>query len=56
MYRRILVAVENSPADQTILTHVKGLATLTGGELLVVHVADGWAARHFEELKLRESE
>jgi nucleotide-binding universal stress UspA family protein len=56
MYRRILVAVENSPADQTILTHVKGLATLTGGELLLVHVADGWAARHFDELKLRESE
>lgn len=56
MYRRILVAVENSPADRTILTHVTGLATLTGAELLLVHVADGWAARHFDELKLRESE
>ena len=56
MYRRILVAVENSPADGTILTHVKQLAVLTGAELLLVHVADGWAARHFDELKLRESE
>src|SRR5689334_13149966 len=56
MYRRILVAVENSAADQTILTHVRALASLTGAELLLVHVADGWAARHFNQLKLRESE
>ena len=56
MYRRILVAVENSPADRTILSHVTALARLTGAELLLVHVADGWAARHFDQLKLRESE
>lgn len=56
MYRSILVAVENSPADRTILTHVRQLAALTGAELLLVHVADGWAARHFDQLKLRESE
>ena len=56
MYRSILVAVENSSADRTILTHVRELATLTGAELLLVHVADGWAARHFNQLKLRESE
>ena len=56
MYRRILVAVENSPADPTILTHVVPLATLTGAELLLVHVADGFAARHFDDLALRESE
>jgi nucleotide-binding universal stress UspA family protein len=56
MYRRILVAVENSQADRTILEHVAGLAKLTGAELLLVHVADGWAARNFDQLKLRESE
>ena len=56
MYQRILVAVENSAADQTILEHVRELALLTGAELLLVHVADGWAARHFDRLKLRESE
>jgi nucleotide-binding universal stress UspA family protein len=56
MYRRILVAIENSSADQTILTHVASLARLTGAELLLVHVADGWAARHFDDLQLRESE
>ena len=56
MYRRILVAIENSPADSTILNHVSELARLTGAELLLVHVADGWAARNFDQLKLRESE
>lgn len=56
MYRRILVAIENSAADQTILTHVSELARLTGAQLLLVHVADGWAARNFDQLKLRESE
>ena|SRR5688572_15594731 len=56
MYQRILIALENSAADRTILDHVTGLAKLTGASLLLVHVADGWAARHFNELKLRESE
>jgi nucleotide-binding universal stress UspA family protein len=56
MYRRILVAVEHSPADRTILTHVTELARLTNATLLLVHVADGWAARNFDRLKLRESE
>jgi nucleotide-binding universal stress UspA family protein len=56
MYKRILIAVENSSADRTIVTHVSGLARLTGAELLLVHVADGWAARNFDQLKLRESE
>src|SRR3954447_22051219 len=56
MYRRILVAVENSAADKTILAHVAELARLTGASLLLVHVADGWAARNFNHLKLRDSE
>ena len=56
MYRKILVAVENSAADRTILDHVRQLATLTNAEILLVHVADGWAARHFNDLQLRESE
>ena len=50
MYRRILVAVENSAADRTILDHVRQLAALTEAEILLVHVADGWAARHFDDL------
>jgi nucleotide-binding universal stress UspA family protein len=56
MYSNILVAIEHSDADRAVLSHVQGLARLTGARLLLVHVADGWAARHFDELKLRESE
>ena len=56
LYKKILVAVENSTADRTILDHVSRLAHMTGAELLLVHVADGWAARNFDQLKLRESE
>ena len=56
MYERILVAVENSAADRTILDHVARLARLTGARLVLVHVADGWVARNFDQLKLRESE
>jgi len=56
MYRRILIAVEHSASDRTILTHVKALARPMGSELLLVHVADGVVARHFDDLQLRESE
>ena len=56
MYKRILVAVEHSAADRTILSHVSELARMTGAELLLVHVADGWAARNFDRLNLRESD
>ena len=56
MYSHILIAIENSPADRTVLDHVQQLAKLTGASLLLVHVADGWAARHYDELRLRESE
>ncbi len=56
MYKHILVAIENSTADRTVLEHVQQLARLTGASLLLVHVADGWVARHYDELALRESE
>ena len=56
MYRRILVAIEHSPADDTIVRHASALARTVGAELLLVHVADGFAARHFDQLKLKESE
>jgi len=56
MYKKILVALENSRADESLLPHVEKLAALTHAELLLVHVADGWVARHFDQLQLRESE
>lgn len=56
MYRKILVALENGRADATLLPHVAQLAGKLGSELLLLHVADGWAARNFEQLKLSESD
>ena len=56
MYQKILVALENSPADRTLLPHIGQLAALLKSRLHLVHVADGWAARNFEKLKLAESE
>src|SRR2546421_8039424 len=56
MYRKILVALENSTADGTLLPHVTALAKQLGSELLLIHVADGWVARNFDKLKLAESE
>jgi nucleotide-binding universal stress UspA family protein len=56
MYRTILVTVENGPADETILNHIKPLARMTGAHLVLMHVADGWVARNFDQLNLAESE
>lgn len=56
MYQKILIPMENSVADQTILDHIKPLAKLTGASLLLMHVADGWVARHYQELNLADSE
>lgn len=56
MYKKILIALENSPADETILLHIAELAAHFGSEILLLHVADGFAARCFDQLKLAESE
>lgn len=56
MYKRILVPVENSPYDAAIIEHVRGLAKFTGASVVLLHVADGWAARYAKQLELRESE
>jgi manganese transport protein len=56
MYKKILVALENGPADETILPHIAELAQRFGSRLLLLHVADGWAARNFHKLELAESE
>lgn len=56
MFKKILVALENSPADKTMLPQIAQLAKILGSELLLLHVADGWGARNFNQLKLRESD
>jgi nucleotide-binding universal stress UspA family protein len=56
MYRKILVALDNSKTDQVMLSHISALAQMHGSQLLLLHVADGWAARHYDRLQLADSE
>ena len=56
MYKKILIALDNSPADGSIVPHAAELAAHFGSEILLLHVADGFAARCFDQLKLNESE
>ncbi len=56
MYKKILVALENSPWDKALLAHIGKLAPIHGSEVLLVHVADGFAARNYEQLQLAESQ
>lgn len=56
MYERILVTLENSPCDATILAHVRELARVCNAAVILIHVADGFAARNLDSLQLRESD
>jgi nucleotide-binding universal stress UspA family protein len=56
MYKRILVPLENSTYDEAILEHIRQLARMTKGSIILIHVADGWVARNIQQLGLRESE
>jgi nucleotide-binding universal stress UspA family protein len=55
MFRKILVALENSRADESLVPQIEKLASILHSELLLVHVADGWVARNFDKLHLAES-
>ncbi len=56
MYTRILVPLENSRTDDAIVAHVRALALHCSASLVLIHVADGFAARNITSLELRESE
>ena len=47
MYKTILVTVDGTPTDRAIIEHVKPLAKLAGSRVVLLHVADGWAARTY---------
>lgn len=47
LYKTILVTLEISVTDKAVLDHIMPLARLCGSKLILLHVADGWAARHF---------
>ena len=56
VYHRVLVPLEHSPYDAAVLSHVRELARLCGATVILIHVADGFAARNLSQLALRESE
>jgi manganese transport protein len=56
MYKKILVALENSRSDRALLSHIAELAPLHRSEVLLVHVADGFAARNYDTMELAESD
>jgi nucleotide-binding universal stress UspA family protein len=56
VYSRILIPLEHSASDASILEHVRPLARMCGSTLVFIHVADGWAARNISQLQLRESD
>ena len=47
MYKKILVTLDGTPTDRAIIDHIKQLAQISGGKVVLLHVADGWAARTY---------
>jgi nucleotide-binding universal stress UspA family protein len=47
MYKTILVTLDGTPSDRAIIEHVKHLAKLAQSRIVLLHVADGWAARTY---------
>lgn len=47
MYKTILITVDATPTDRAIIDHVKDLARLMKSRVVLLHVADGWAARTY---------
>jgi nucleotide-binding universal stress UspA family protein len=56
LYHRVLVPLEHSPYDRAVLAHVGELARVCDATVILIHVADGFAARNLSQLDLRESE
>jgi len=56
MYKHILVPLEHSPYDAAVIEHIRKLARMSHASLVLIHVADGWAARNIHQLNLQESE
>jgi nucleotide-binding universal stress UspA family protein len=47
MYKTILVTLDGTSSDRAIIEHIKQLAKLMQSRVILLHVADGWAARTF---------
>jgi len=49
MYQTILITLDATPSDRAIIKHIQALASLMKSQVVLLHVADGWAARVFGE-------
>jgi nucleotide-binding universal stress UspA family protein len=47
VYDKILITLDTTPTDRIILDHVRELARKMNSRLVLLHVADGWAARTY---------
>jgi nucleotide-binding universal stress UspA family protein len=47
MYQTILITLDTTPTDRAIIKHIKALASVMNSRVVLLHVADGWAARTF---------
>jgi len=47
MYGTILVTLDGTSTDRAIIDHIKQLAILAHSRVVLLHVADGWAARTY---------
>lgn len=47
MYNTILVTLDGTSTDRAIIDHVKQLARVAHSRVVLLHVADGWAARTY---------
>jgi manganese transport protein len=47
MYKLILVTLDGTACDRALIEHVKLLAKQAQSKLVLLHVADGWAARTY---------
>ncbi|HUK35984.1 MAG TPA: universal stress protein [Vicinamibacterales bacterium] len=47
MYRTILLTLDGTLTDRAIIDHIKQLAKLAQSRVILLHVADGWAARTY---------
>jgi manganese transport protein len=49
MYKTILVTLDGTAFDRPLIEHIKLLAKQQQSRLVLLHVADGWAARTYGE-------
>jgi len=47
MYKTILLTLDGTPTDRAMIEHIKQLAKIAQSNVVLLHVADGWAARTF---------